>query len=91
MRCSRPISPLTPVLLLILRWTATTTFSRMNRMGQVAKASLKRLIHGVDPVQQSIRFIREKVVVFFQRWVMGSTGLKGLVGLMHRVTGQLEQ
>ena len=60
-------------------------------MGQVAKASLKRLIHGLDPVQQRIRFIRKKVVVAVQRRIKNSTGIKGLLGLLHRITSQLEQ
>jgi hypothetical protein len=60
-------------------------------MGQVAKASLKRLIHGVDPVQQRIRLTGEKVVVAFNRLIQINTGLKGLLGLLHGITGQLEQ
>ena len=60
-------------------------------MGQVAKASLKRLIHGLDPMQQRIRFIRKKVVVAVHRRIKNSTGIKGLLGLLHRITGQLEQ
>jgi hypothetical protein len=60
-------------------------------MGQVAKASLKRLIHGVDPVQQRIRLTGEKVVVALNRLIQINTGLKGLLGLLHGITGQLEQ
>ena len=60
-------------------------------MGQVAKASLKRLIHGVDPVQQRIRLTGEKVVVAFNRLIQINTGLKGLLSLLHGITGQLEQ
>ena len=60
-------------------------------MGQVAQASLKRLIHSLDPMQQRIRFIREKVVVAVQRRIKNCTGIKGLLGLLHRIIGQLEQ
>ena len=60
-------------------------------MGQVAKASLKRLIHGLDPVQQRIRFNRKKVVVAVHRRIKSGTRIKGLLGLLHRITGQLEQ
>ena len=60
-------------------------------MGQVAKASLKRLIHGLDPVQQRIRITGEEMIVTVNRGIHGATGLDGLLGLLHRITGQLEQ
>ena len=60
-------------------------------MGQVAKAALKRLIHGLDPVQQRIRLTGKEVVVAFNRLIKCATGLDGHLCLLHRITGQLEQ
>ena len=63
----------------------------IHSVGQIAKASLKCLIHGMDPVQKCIRVPGEKVVVTFNPLIQRSTGLKGLLSLLHRITGQLEQ
>ena len=57
MRCSRPNSPLIPVLFLILRWTATTTFFPnepdallhwIQAMDQALERRLRNLSHAVN-------------------------------------------
>ena len=45
----------------------------------------------MDPVQQRIRLTGEKVVVAFNRLIQINAGLKGLLSLLHGITGQLEQ
>tara|TARA_B000000565_G_scaffold177858_1_gene134866 strand:+ start:422 stop:628 length:207 start_codon:yes stop_codon:yes gene_type:complete len=60
-------------------------------MGQIAQPSLKRLIHGVDPVQQRVRLTRKEVVVSFKGLIQPTTALNRLLSLLHRITGQLEQ
>ena len=60
-------------------------------MGQIAQASLKRLIHGVDPVQERIRLTGKEVVVDFNRMIQPTVGLNGLLVLLHRITSKLEQ
>jgi hypothetical protein len=56
-------------------------------VGKVAKPSFKRLIHGMDPVQQRIRLTWKEVVVAFNGLFKSATGLDGGLCLLHRITG----
>ena len=63
----------------------------IHSVGEVAQPSLKRLIHGVDPVQQSIRLTGKELVVPCNRMIQRGIGLDGLLRLLHRITGELKQ
>ena len=63
----------------------------IHSVGQIAQPTLQRLVHGMDPVQQGVRLAGEEMVASFHRLIHSVTPLKGLLGLLHRITSELKQ